>query len=119
MAILEETTLSLIRGDDKSFLLTLKNQNHEAIDITDWTVYFTAKKKTTDIYDASLIAKTITVHQNPTEGITSIDLTSTETATLTPVNVWYDIKVKTKEQKMYTLMKGQIEIDDSITGDAT
>ena len=50
-------------------------------DLTGITVFFTAKKKNDNTSDDALavITKTITVHTDPTNGITTLELSTTQT----------------------------------------
>lgn len=65
------------------------------MDLTDATVYFTAKSAyDNDVTDAAaVIKKDITVHSDPTAGITTLALSSDETS-ITPGEYLCDVQVK-------------------------
>ena len=54
-------------------------ENGVAVDITGWTVYFTVKSLLSDADVSAVISKTITVHSNPTDGKTLLELSVTDT----------------------------------------
>lgn len=105
--------LSVYRGDDFSKRLIFTN-NGVAIDITDWTIFFTVKKNEGDADDDAVIKKDITVHTDPTGGISSLVLTDAET-TVTPGKYWYDIQVKTDTGAIRTVTKDKFEVHTDIT----
>ncbi len=88
----------IIRGDDYSSTITFTDQSGEPINITGYTVFFTVKRKGTlkgsDTDTQAIIAKTITVHSDPTEGQTTLTLTNTETTILPTGSFVADIQIK-------------------------
>jgi len=89
------TSLSVNRKNTKSYNLTI-TENDIAKDITGYTVKFTVKKNTNDLDGddvRALIAKEVTSHTNPTQGLTLISLTTSDT-TLNPGAYIYDIKLR-------------------------
>ena len=83
------------KGDDVTLSLTFKDAEGNAIDITNYTVYFMLKRNKYDADNAAAITKTITSHSDPTHGITAISLSATETAALSGT-YYYNIVYKTK-----------------------
>jgi hypothetical protein len=69
--------LTVRKGRAVSFKLTIK-EDGQAINITGYTVYFTAKEKIEDADSAAKINKKITEHSNPSIGETIITLSSTD-----------------------------------------
>lgn len=72
------------------FNLEFKDADDVAIDITNYTVYFTLKKYIDDLDVDAILQKDVTVHSDPTEGITEITLSSVDTKDLEG-NYYYDI----------------------------
>ena len=62
--------LKIKRGDTKTYTLYFVDEDEAPIDITGWTVFFTAKNKPSDNDASAVISKTITSHSNPTAGET-------------------------------------------------
>ena len=89
--------IRLARGDKRTITLTFTH-NDVAIDLTDKTVFFTAKLAPdnpggADPDAAAIIKRTITSHSDPTNGETSFITTEVETATAD--TYYFDIQLKT------------------------
>lgn len=103
--------LELIQGDSKTYNLTFKDSAGTALVITQWTIYFTVKRSYEDLDSDAILLKTITVHTDPTHGLTAIVLEHSDTETL-PIGVFtYSIQAKTDVNKVYTLLKGTYKIE--------
>ena len=99
--------LTVYRGDDKTINLTFKDGSAVAIDITDWTVFFTVKEDRA-VPDAQAdLQKVVTVHTDPDAGLSAITLDATDTDDLSG-NYFYDIQVRTDEGKIMTVLSGII-----------
>jgi hypothetical protein len=72
------SNLSVNRKTTKNFILTFTTSG-SVQNITGWTVFFTVKKKTSQLDTEASISKTITSHTTPLSGITTITLTDTDT----------------------------------------
>lgn len=74
-------TLEIQKGNICSVTLTFKDEDGDAYDLTDKTVFFTMKDlddfETDD--DDAIITKDISSHTDPTGGITILTLTATQT----------------------------------------
>lgn len=106
--------LQVYRGDDKTFNLTFKDSDGNAIDITGDTIYFTVKKKENDVDANALIQKTVTSHSDPTNGITAIDLTDSDTDI--DIGLWhFDIQRKVSSGEIQTILKDRFRVDRDIT----
>ena len=95
---------------------TLKS-NDVALDITGWTVYFTVKpsKTSTDEDDSSaIITKDITVHGDPTNGVTTITLSPSDTC-VNPGKYYYDITVKKTDGTIKLIKEGFFTFNASCT----
>jgi len=105
--------LYIKRGDTKSYTLKFRDEDGNAVDITGWTIFFTAKNKIDDVDDDAVIKKTITDHTDPTDGETQITLTSTDTAAV--ASLVYDIQYKTSGGQIKTVIEGFLEISKDVT----
>jgi hypothetical protein len=108
------TQLEAYRGDDWVKVLYFTDENGDAINITGWTIFFTVKKNEEDIDDDAVISKDITVHTNPTGGVSSIVLTDDDTD-IPPREYWYDIQIKKATGAIKTVVKDNFEIHTDIT----
>jgi len=111
--------LSIYRGDSKTWTLTFKDSNGAAINLTGYTIFFTVKTQTTYV-DASSdtsasISKTITVHTNPTLGLSSLVLAPSDTSSLTPTKYRYDMQLKDGSSNILTVITGNFEILADVT----
>ena len=87
------TELQVVRATDQSFTTTFLDADGNVIDLTGSTVFFTVKTRVQDTDAEALITKDVTSHSDPTNGITIITLTDTQT-NIAPGNYVYDIKIK-------------------------
>lgn len=85
------TSLTFVRKTDNPITLTFKSGG-VALDITNYTVFFTVKKSSNSLDNdtGAVISKTITSHTDPTHGITVVNLTAAD-LTIQPGNYQYDV----------------------------
>lgn len=88
-----EDKLKIIRGNDADFTLLVTDSDDEPIDLTDTTVYFTAKRKKTDTDAEAAVAVNVTSHTNPTEGETKISIPAATTRELAIGDYFWDIQI--------------------------
>ena len=104
----------IFKGSTKAYELKFTNRNTGAVeDLTDWTIYFTAKQAMDDSDDAAKINKKITSHSDPTNGKTLIELTTSDTD-LDPGTYYYSVDYKDDDGNIGTLFHGRIKIVDSV-----
>lgn len=110
-----KTDLFIIRGDSASIHFELTDDG-SAVDLTDCTVYFTAKSAIDNDLDDSeaAIAVEVTSHTDPTNGITDIPLTSSDTD-VTPGEYFYDIQVKKADNTIVSIKYRKLEILGDVT----
>ena len=113
MATPAPRNLYLQRGDDKFYILTFTDDNGEAVDITDWIIYFTVKEDLDDSDDDALLKKDVSVHFDAENGKTKLHLTNTDTDLVG--NYYYDIQVKKSDGTIITIMEGMITFKQDIT----
>ena len=110
---MDTKNLSCVRNDNKTWLLTFKDENGTAVDITGWTVFFTCKNSREDVDADALISYDITSHTDPTNGQTKIELTTTDTARLGSYP--YDIQIKKTDGKITTVVTGDLSFVEDVT----
>jgi len=88
-------TIKIHRGDTRNLDFNFTDSTGAIIDITGYTVFLTVKAVIdNDLTDNSaIIKKTVTSHTDPTNGVTVVSLTSTDT-NQTPGSYLYDIQLK-------------------------
>ncbi len=98
--------LTYTRGDDKTIGLTFTDSDGSAIDITGWKLWLTVKAKATESDDEAVIQVTQTSHSDPTNGKSSIKITSDSVAdTQQPGEYVYDIQAKKDNGDIVTVVK--------------
>lgn len=107
-------TLQITRGDDESITVTFKDSDSNPIDITGFTVYFTAKNRKSDIDGDAVISKDITSHSDPVNGETVIFLSNTDTS-IEPGTYYYDIQYKNTANEITTVIISTLEVKQDIT----
>jgi len=107
--------ITMYRGDDKTITLTFTDSDGNAIDITDYTVYFTVKNSVSDSDANAKISKDVTSHTNPTSGITQIALTPSDTSSLNPGAYEYDIQTKDGSGNINTVLTSTFVLKYDVT----
>lgn len=105
----------LIRGDTRTVQVTFKQADGTSYDLTGATAYLTinrSKNPTND--DSAALQKTKTSFDNPTSGIVSFKLTSTDT-NLTPGNYWFDVQLVDAEGNKLSRKGAEITVIPDIT----
>lgn len=117
--ILQETgvqvyNLKHVKGD--TFLRTMRfvDSDQNPIDITGWTVFFTAKDVATEADAAAEVTKTVTAHTNAALGQTQILIAASDMAILAG-EYFYDIQIKKADGTIYTILRGLLIIDQQFT----
>lgn len=82
--------------------------------ITGWTIYLTVKTFINDTDDNAILKKDITTHNDPTNGITTINL-SAEDTNLPTKNYWYDIRYKDTNNNEGVIAHGRMRISEAVT----
>lgn len=105
-----------IRGDSRAISLTVRDAEGDAFNLTGCTVFFTVNAtEAPDDDTAAIIEKEVTVHTNPTAGLTTISITNADTQDLTPGSYWYDIQLKDTSGNITSLKKDRFIIISDIT----
>ena len=108
--------LSVDRGRSKDYRLTFKDSSGNAINITGYTVFMTVKLNfDTDETDSqAIISKTVTSHTDPTNGITTISLSDSDT-TIDVKDYYYDMTFKDTSDKIHSIQEGKFEVSNAVT----
>jgi hypothetical protein len=81
--------ITVKRNNDLAYDITVK-EDGAAVDITDWTIYFTVKASKNDPDGDAIIQKTITSHTTPLSGLSALSILAADTADKEPGDYYYD-----------------------------
>jgi len=112
--ILKMTELSVYRGDDKTWNLNFTDANGDPINLTDSTLFFTVKTNKSDLDSDAIISKSQSSHSDPTNGVTSISLTNSDT-NVRVGNYYYDFQLVDLSGLVTTILIGIFKIKQDIT----
>lgn len=101
-----ETNLCITQSDEKAYNLAFTTAG-VAQDITGATVTMTVKRNLSDT--TPLVQKVVTAHTNPTDGLSTITLTTADTS-IPLGSYYYDIQINGGGISKKTVMKGKLEI---------
>lgn len=107
-----QQNFSFVRGDTFTIEIEVFDENNQPFNLTNHTVYFTMKKFVSDT--TPLRSKT---YNNFTGNKITITLSSSETKNL-PAGLKeavYDIRLRTPENEVVTLLMGKIQIIEPVT----
>ena len=111
----EQTNLEIRGGDTKVYELTF-TLDSEALPITGYKVYFTAKRYSWETDAEAAISKDITSHFDAAGGISKIALDPADTENLDPGIYLYDVQIrKDDDTTILTILNGELEILYHIT----
>lgn len=107
----------LMRGDDRTINISVKNKLEEPIDITGWKFYFTMKNSLSDLDDDAVLKKDVgpSGHISDEGGLSQIVVTNAESTLFTPKTYYYDIQAKKNTGQILTIMYGNWEIREDAT----
>lgn len=103
--------ISVERNVDFCVVLTLKDGNGAAIDVT--TAVIDAEIKQ-DYYFPTLTTFSIT-KVTPASGIIKLELSAAQTAALHPGTLKYDILIKYNDGTFQKILKGNVAVDTNIS----
>jgi hypothetical protein len=108
-----QADLCWTRGDSGRLDVTVKDASGAAYNLTGATLFLTVKNALTDADSAAVIRKEVTSHDNATGGLSHFDLATTDNATA--ATRYYDVQVKTSDNKIYTLFGGLWKVLSDVT----
>jgi hypothetical protein len=106
--------LEIYRGDTQIYELNFTDENGDAIDITDWVVWFTVKSDQNALDDDADIQVIVDTHSDPTNGKTVVELSNDDTD-LEIGSYYYDIQTKDSDDKIKTIVAGKFIVSRDIT----
>jgi len=109
------TNLEIRSGDTHTFALTF-TLDSVVLPITDYVVYFTAKRYSWETDAEAAISKDITEHFDAVGGISKITLDPADTEDLDPGIYLYDVQIRAADgTTIVTILNGELEILYQIT----
>ena len=108
------TDLTIVKGDDVLLEVTLVDSDGDPINLTDATVFFTAKRSFDDSDDDAVIKKDVNNHTDAENGVTTIHITNTE-SDVDPMYYYYDIQVVDSADSVQTPEKGRLIVKKEVT----
>jgi hypothetical protein len=105
---------SLPKGNTRTFKIEITIDSLPP-NLTNWKIFFTMKRNYNDLDDVAVVKKLVTTYDVPTSGIAYVELLPVDTESLEVRKYYYDFKAITDDLKEYTLQKGTINIDYSVT----
>lgn len=99
--------LSLCRGDDQDVGINVTNPDGSYYNLSGCTILFNARKDT-NYYSPVILSKTVTGHYGAASGASMISFTSGDTFGLDNVPYFFDIKLISANNKVTTLIAGNL-----------
>ncbi len=105
--------LELIRGDSKTFIVTVTDAANVLVNLTGAVLRFTVKRGVDDTDEEAAVSVStgagITV-SDPASGVAIVTLSSTDTDVLTPGSYRYDVQVKDSTNAVSTVLRGRLRV---------
>lgn len=114
MAGPQTRNLKMVKGDSYNAQLQIK-VNDVPQDITGDTVTFTLKKNLNADDSEATFQQVITVHTDPTQGITTLQIPKTESSAFTVRDYYYDIQWTQASGENTTILRGTMEVSWEVT----
>jgi hypothetical protein len=108
-------TMKITRGDDVDRVMTFKDGDGAAIPITNYTVWFTVKIFPDDTDEDAVLQKEITTHTDAPNGISALVITKAQTLAVPVGEYYFDFQIKDGSNKIKTLGKGILLIEQGQT----
>lgn len=109
-----QPNLEIIRGDTESIEISY-DVDGTPLDLTDGTVFMTLKAAIDDSDDDAVLKGQTSTHLDPTNGITVITFSNTETAAVDPGVYFYDIQFKASDGTITSMPYRKIRVLPDIT----
>lgn len=116
MTTTTRTLIQVTKEDTKAIVYTLQDSSGNAIDITNYIIWFTVKN-TPDESDADAtiqVKNEVGDHSDPTNGQTTFNITSTQN-NIDAGDYSYDIQMKDGSGNITTTVKGTYRVLEQIT----
>lgn len=108
---MDNFAFEIIRGDDATITVRVLDDSNEPIDLTDYSIFFTAKKSAYDSDNDSVLSKEV---PGDADGEVEVNFTAIETGSLKPRSYWWDIQLE--KEGIVTSTRRQLF---RVTGDIT
>ncbi len=105
----------ITKGDTRQFTVTVTDGNDDALDLTSYTMVFTAKNDIA-LTDAEANISSTAVVATPASGIGVFTLIPGDT-TIDVDTYFYDVQISDSSDNVFTVVKGTLEISDQVTID--
>lgn len=112
------STRSMYRGDTYKFTATFKDSAGDPIDITGYTVKFTARVNYPDksvVDDSDAAISTTALIPTGTDGVAEFEIIPTQTQELDIRDYFYDIQLKSPSGEVSTIGVGKFILLNEIT----
>jgi hypothetical protein len=109
----QQADLTWTRGDSGRLDVTVTDASGNPYPLTGATLFLTVKSALTDADSAAVIRKEVAAHDNAAQGISHFDLATTDNATAG--TRYYDVQLKTSDNKVYTLFGGLWKVLADVT----
>lgn len=109
-----EIIFHINRRDDVDLELSFIDIDGNPINLTGATVFFTLKKRKTDLDDDAVIKKDITSFDDPTSGIALLELSKSDTD-ISPRKYYFDAQIKDSGGKIASSGVGILIVDQDVT----
>lgn len=88
---MSSNAFEIVRGDDATITVRVLDENDAAIDLTDYQIFFTAKKSIHDSDSDAALSKQV---NGESDGNVDINFTAAETTLLKPRSYFWDIQLE-------------------------
>lgn len=95
----------IVSGDDKPYSFKFRDQSGDPENITGWDVNLEIWED--DSRSTVVLSKTVSSHDDPTAGETTLELTSTDTSGVSGTK-YYEFSVDTDAGKHRTVLRGHV-----------
>jgi hypothetical protein len=114
MACEQDTPLTIIKGADLSFTVTLTDENDEAIDLTNFTTYMEVRERRNHTSTRYLVATTA-VSSPATAGVIQVTIPNTTTEDITWTKAYYDLFIISNANVRTKVLKGPVSVEESVS----
>lgn len=104
----------IIRGDTTVIGIEVK-ENGIPLDLSGATIFFTMKKRLSDLDSDAALQVAVSTHTEPSAGKSSITLSSDVTNDLQPGNYHYDVQLVFPEATVKTIMMNKVTVLADVT----
>lgn len=116
--VVKQSLDGFTEGDDVSRTLTIKDSDGNAIDISNWVVWYTVKEDESDLNNLLQTRNGPGDHSDPQNGETLLKFSSNQTSGVVERDrddLVYDIQIKNGNGDITTLFKGSQPIQKGVT----